>query len=154
MGLSVCFILVRRLPGSSSSCRSSLQPARPARLGWRPASRRSAGSGSAGRPGLLAASPTPLPSTSCAPSGWSTASQSFRWTGVPCIVLLGCFSYLNPIVLCYLYFRPFTWILGALYRMGASCRERLTRRQSAASNASGQPDLERVSVFLKQVHYS
>jgi hypothetical protein len=35
-----------------------------------------------------------------------------------------------------------------LYRMGASCRERFTRRESAASGASGQPDPERVSVFL------
>jgi hypothetical protein len=35
-----------------------------------------------------------------------------------------------------------------LYRMGASCRERFTRRQSAASDASAQRDPERVSVFL------
>jgi hypothetical protein len=35
-----------------------------------------------------------------------------------------------------------------LYQMGASCRERFTRRRSAASDASAQPDPERVSVFL------
>jgi hypothetical protein len=38
--------------------------------------------------------------------------------------------------------------MGVLYRMGASCRDRLVRRQSAASAASGQPDPERLSVFL------
>ncbi len=46
------------------------------------------------------------------------------------------------------HFRPFTWILGALYRRGASCRDWFARRPSAASAASGQPDLERISVFL------
>ncbi len=38
--------------------------------------------------------------------------------------------------------------MGVLYQMGASCRDRLARRPSGASAASGQPDPERVSVFL------
>jgi hypothetical protein len=56
-----------------------------------------------------------------------------------------CFNLISQVVCFNLHSRPFTWILGALYWMGASCRDRFARRQSAAS---GQPDSERVSVFL------
>jgi hypothetical protein len=40
--------------------------------------------------------------------------------------------------------------MGVLYRMGASCQDRLTRRPSAASDASAQPDLSELPDNLVQ----
>ncbi len=144
MGLSVCVVMVRRSRSSWSSSRRLMPPARRVRRALRPASRRRVGSAGAGRPGLLPASPMASLSMSSAPSGWIIVNWSSLWTGVHyCTLTFSSFHFFYyP---SYFYLRPFTWIMGVLYRMGASCRDRFTRRQSAAS---GQPDPERVSVFL------